>query len=108
MHADPADAQLFIQRAQFFHRQAIDTLGTMPSRTFARPLVILLSHGYRQPLFDDASRIRQTPPPPDVRFPPPEPFEPQKSVAMRRAKLAAFGIAAIGAAVIALLVWQLF
>jgi hypothetical protein len=46
-HADDAEREVLSRRARFFFEYVVDTLMISPSRHFARPLVILLSNGWR-------------------------------------------------------------
>jgi hypothetical protein len=86
-HADAGDRALFMERAEFFWRNSVTTLGSFATRTLCRPIVVLLSSGLMYPwlvrhpegsapsgtTFDD--------------FGPFERFVPQKAVALRRIKL---------------------
>jgi hypothetical protein len=99
MHASHAERLRFLERADFFHNRSVDTLLTMPTRAYARPVIVLLTSGAIRAWLADH---------PDAGLPPPrEPFDagqperflPQRQEAERRAKviLAAFVLVAIAA-----------
>jgi hypothetical protein len=108
-HAAGDERRVFAERAAFFFDYVVRTLAAMPTRTLARPIVLLLSFGYSRAWF--AKHPESCAPEPAAAvatFPPPVPFVPQKVRAMKRAKMlvAAAALAAlIGAA--ALVVWML-
>ncbi len=45
-HAQGPDAARFLERARFFFDDALERLAEMPTRTYCRPLVLILGHGY--------------------------------------------------------------
>lgn len=100
LHAEGAERDQFIERGRFFFTYAMKTLAQMPTRTLARPIIVLLSSGLMKPWYEAE---RRTPLPlatgAHFDFGQPTVFVPQKKIAMRRAKLAL----AIGAGVIVLL-----
>src|SRR5690606_21043355 len=97
---------LFLERAAFFHRSAIETLEEMPTRSLARPVIVLLTSGAHH----NWSLTR-----PDTALPRPETepdygqpavFVAQRTIAERRAKIIAVIAGAAGlAAIAALAVW---
>ena len=94
-HAPDADRARFAERAEFFYRYSIDTLSGLPTRTLARPVVLLLVHG----LLRAHVRTHGITPAPAPRgewaagWPTPEIFVPQKARAKRRLKqIAAAGV----------------
>jgi hypothetical protein len=105
LHAQGTERERFIERGRFFFRNSVDTLGAMPTRAFARPVIVLLTSGLLQPWFlahpDDAVS------PPTGQEPDygePVLFVPQKQIVKKRLKLlAAGGFLALGAAVVAFL-----
>lgn len=106
-HAAGAERDAFRERAAFFLRDSLDRLAAFPTRTLARPVVLLLSMGYT------AAHMQANPadaaPPPAATptdFGRPERFVPQKVKAMKRAKLI-LAAGAVGglAAVAALIAW---
>ena len=110
MHAVGDERERFLERAEFFYRTAIETLSKMPTRTLCRPLVLLMTQGWRRAWF--AAHPEEVRPAPAVEvtdFGRPTAFLPQKVIAVRRAKriVAGLGLLSLGgvvALVIALLV----
>jgi hypothetical protein len=104
LHAAGAGRERFLERARFFFRNAVETLGGMPTRTLARPVIVLLSSGLLWPWL--AAHPDAAAPPPAAAEPDygrPVPFVPQRAIARRRAvRLAALGALAGVAALIAL------
>lgn len=100
-HTDGDERDRFLERAEFFFTYCTSTLASLPTRTLARPVVLLLSHGYRR-AHVRLHGVDSAPSPSEgweARWPTPEVFVPQKVRAMRRAKMivAAFGILGIAA-----------
>jgi hypothetical protein len=82
-HAEDADRARFAERAEFFYRYSIDTLSGLPTRTLARPVVLLLVHGLLRAHMRTHG-ITPAPAPRDewaARWPRPEIFVPQKASA---------------------------
>ena len=108
-HAQDAERAQFLERAEFYFNYSIATLQTMPTRTLARPVVLLLAHGFRR------AHVRQhgiTPAPApregwSSRWPDPEVFVTQKVRARRRAVKLAVMVTAFGAAGLTGLLWLL-
>jgi hypothetical protein len=96
------DRAVFIERAGFFFHYAIEMLGSSPTRTLTRPMVLLLSRGLMHRFFLRHPEALVAPAPPDSPLPPRQRFVPQKAVALQRAALLA-GVGA--AALITLAVW---
>jgi len=90
----------FVERARFFFDYATTTLTGMPTKTLARPVVLLLSFGFTRAYFgqhpEDRAPLAAPWAAPDDR----EPFVPQRVRAKKRAILLAgvMGIAALAAA----------
>ncbi len=104
MYAAGEERSRFLERAEFFFRYASTTLLGMKTRTFTRPVAILLSHGLMHSHFQQnpaATALALTEAVPD--FGRPERFIPQKVRALRRAValVIAFGVAAM----LALVYW---
>lgn len=100
-HADGDQHSLFLERSAFFFNDSVARLKTMNTHTLARPVVLLLSHGFAHA----CSRTRQamSAPPPAIApldFGAPSVFVPQKARLKRRAKLLATAVAILGAAAI--------
>ena len=104
-HASVDETARFAERAEFFYRYSIDTLTTMPTRTLARPVVLMLVHG----LLRAHTRKHGVVPAPApreawvTRWPDVAAFVPQKRRAIRRLKQIALAgtVALIATAVLA-------
>lgn len=96
------DRPRMLERARFFSFYAISTLSATATRTFTRPMILLLSHGYMQAYFDRHPRTSApTPPVQGASFGGPERFVPQRQRAKRtilRLMAAGIGLATAGAA----------
>lgn len=108
-HATGAEREKFRERAAFFFRDAVARLTASPTRTLARPVVLMLSFGYSHAHFEAHPDEAAPPPAHEVReFGAPQVFVPQKVIAKKRAKLlAAAGALGGAAAVVALVAWLL-
>jgi hypothetical protein len=101
MHATGAERARFVERAEFFFRYAIGKLSAMPTRTLARPVILMLSFGWSRAWF--RHHPGASAPAPAIKLPDfgrPVRFVPQKAQAKRRlaALVVAAGLAAAGAA----------
>ncbi|MCS6864968.1 MAG: hypothetical protein RMJ56_12380 [Gemmataceae bacterium] len=87
-HTSGPEKLRFRERAEFFFRDAIARLQSFPTRTLARPLVLLLSHGWMIAYFRQHPDV-SAPPPVVARcdFGTPTVFVPQKQIAKKRAKM---------------------
>ncbi len=87
-HASGSEREGFLERARFFFEYSTSTLLRMPTRGCARPVVLLLSHGFMYGYFLEHPEDRA--PEPRVQGhdfgPPPAPFIPQKTRALERLK----------------------
>lgn len=102
--SEASGRETFIEGARFFFRSSVDTLHRWPTRTWTRPVVLMLSHGYAH-LWHEAHRVDLPllPPSPPLDFGVPRVFEPQRVIAMRRAKrIALAGALLTGATAIGL------
>jgi hypothetical protein len=94
IHASGDERLRFRERAAFFFNYCTTKLGSMPTRGFTRPVVLLLTLGF----LENWLRLHPdhaAPPGPDIAdFGKPEAFVPQKIKAIRRLKMIA-AIAAI-------------
>src|SRR5205085_11458997 len=61
-HAAAPQRALFLERARYFHEYATGALTAMPTRTLARPVVLLLSFGYRLRWFTERTWTPAPPP----------------------------------------------
>ncbi len=108
-HAEGAERERFLERGEFFFQYAVTTLGSMPTRTFARPVVLLLSNGMLHGWMSAHGGIRKPSGRVAAGFAKFQTFVPQKPRAMRRAMfLAAAGASAVTVSAIYLLVHLLF
>lgn len=108
-HSSGEERTRFLERSEFFFRYAVEKLSTMPTRTLARPVVLLLSYGYMHAYFQknpDESAPRPAPPVAD--FGAPEQFVPQKVRALKRFKLLAAAGACVGLLAVVVLLILLF
>ena len=85
-YVEPAERERFLERSTFFFRSSVDALRRSPTRTFARPVVLLLSYGYMESAYQHGVAVAA----PAIRvdqFGEPSGFRPQRQIAVRRAKL---------------------
>jgi hypothetical protein len=109
--SDPAERARFRERAAFFFDYSIRTLATMPTRTYARPIIVLLSSGILHAWFDQHPQlsVAGTDSAAVTSFPAREVFVPQKARAKRRLMLIAAAAALVTVAgTVALIVRLLF
>jgi hypothetical protein len=104
LHASSAARSRFLERADFFYEYSVSVLLSMKTRTFTRPVVVMLSNGYAHEYF----RMAPMPPAPDSRgnldFGRPARFSPQRAIALRRLAACA-GFAA--ATLLGIILWLL-
>jgi hypothetical protein len=92
-HANGAVRERFLGRSSFFFDTSLATLAASPTRSLARPVVLLLSYGHSHAaLHDLARRAAAATLPSDCNHGTPAVFVPQKQQAVRRA----FGVAVAG------------
>lgn len=105
LHASGDERQTFLAKAREFFDYSVNKLATMPTRVFTRPIVLLMTNGWRHAWFAATPLPAPHAVPSGLAPHRPVRFEPQRIVALRRAKVvAAAAIAALG--VIA--VWAVF
>lgn len=104
--ADATARARFVERARYFFGQSVSTLHAWPTRTWTRPVVLMLSYGYAHLWHEQHRDALPLLPPSAGDFGRPARFEPQRVVAVRRAKwlVAAAGVAAL-AGLAALVAW---
>ncbi|MCC7044021.1 MAG: hypothetical protein IT183_09165 [Acidobacteria bacterium] len=108
LHADGDERERFVERAAFFHRTSVATLERMPTRAFARPVIVLLTSGFLHGWYTLRSTAVMPRPAAEPEYGQPTVFVSQRAIAERRAKLIALAGTAIGAAgLAALLAWFL-
>lgn len=108
-HATGAERAKFLERAAFFFRDSVARLSAFPTRTLARPVVLMLSYGYMHAHFQKHAEETAPAPTAEVKeFGSPQTFVPQKVIAKKRAKLLVMAGAAVGAlGVVGLVAWLL-
>src|SRR5262249_32798734 len=96
-HAADDERARFMERSRFFFDYAVRTLTEMPTRTLARPMMLLLSHGHMAGYFAQRADVLPAPATPGHEvFGAPARFVPQKEQARNRAvALAAAGLALV-------------
>jgi hypothetical protein len=97
-HATPAERTRFLERADFFFDSCVDTLLRMDTRTYARPVVLLLSRGYMHAGFDRSFAHDAPRPSTPQDFGRPVRFDIQKTRAIRKAVAVAAACGFIGLA----------
>jgi hypothetical protein len=109
LHAAGAERERFLERARFFFNYSITKLAELPTRTLARPVILLVVHGYMQAYFDRHPELAA--PPPERKqdeFGKPIVFVPQKTRAKRRLTVIVAATLAGGTAALAGLVYRLW
>lgn len=98
---DGDERSRFVERAQYFFDTSTGTLSRFPTRTWTRPVVLMLSYGYAH-VWHVANRDLPLLPASSATFGKPRTFEPQRAIALRRAKtIAAGSLVAVMAAALA-------
>ena len=105
-HSAGAERVRFLERSEFFFRYSVEKLSSMPTRTLARPVVLLLSYGFMHAYFQKNPNETAPAAPTVTDFGKPEMFVPQKVRALRRFKLlAAAGAGTVLLAFVCLLIF---
>jgi hypothetical protein len=94
LHASGTDRALYDERARFFHRHSVESLAGMPTRTLARPVVVLLTCGFLHSWRLHHPQAAEPAPKEAGDFGHPSRFVPQRIRATRRAIQLALGLAA--------------
>jgi hypothetical protein len=108
LNADGDLRARLLERAEYFFQYSINTLTALPTRTLARPVILLLGHGWNHAAFS-ASVPRLPAGPKGVDFGFPEIFIPQKTRVIRKAAALGVGLgllALLGMAVAIAAVWS--
>jgi YetA-like protein len=105
------ERERFLERSRFFFESSTTTLARLPTRSLARPVVLLLSNGLARAFSQLNPDFPSLPSPESTYdFGLPESFTPQKTVAIRRFKclVALTGVAALAAliSVLSVLMWR--
>ncbi len=82
--ADPSEQERFIERAEFFHRIALDTLARMATRATTRPVVLLLVNGFTRGWHRTGGELRRGCGESTGSWPVRAPFVAQRTIAVRR------------------------
>ena len=99
------ERERFLERSRFFFESSTTTLAKMPTRSLARPVVLLLSNGLARADSELNPEFPSLPGPETTYdFGSPETFIPQKTVAIRRFKLIASLAGAVAAIAAILLI----
>jgi hypothetical protein len=97
LHASGEERQTFLAKAREFFDYSVNKLATMPTRSFTRPIALLMTNGWRHAWFAATPLPAPHGVPSGLAPHRPVRFEPQRIVALRRAKVvAAAAIAALG------------
>jgi hypothetical protein len=105
-HVQDGERARFLERAEFFFRYCVTTLEPMKTRTRARPVVLLLSHGFAHGYFQRHPEVILSPdaPPAPHEWGRPAKFVTQKTRAKRRfAALLAGAVMLLAASLVYLL-----
>ncbi len=98
LHSEGEERERFLERGEFFFRHSLETLDGFDTKSYTRPVSILMHYGIMQSWFDHHPDDARTPPPPVETFGDPVEFVPQRSRAVKKLKVLT---GAIGALVIA-------
>ena len=96
LHSNGEARARFLERADFFFRHSLETLDGFETKSYTRPVILLMHYGIMRSWFDrnpDATRP-DGPPLGDVGAP--EVFVPQKTRALKRLKMLAGAGALVG------------
>ncbi len=105
LHTSGAERAAFRERARFFYNASIATLSRMPTRTRARPVVIMLTTGFKHRYFlDRPDLVAPEPIETPLDFGEPTRFVPQKRIAKRRFMIL-MAVAALMIGLAAIAVW---
>jgi hypothetical protein len=101
-HAAGEERSVFLERADFFFDYSVSTLLGVKTRTFTRPIVLMLTNGYAHAYYQLMGVSSAPEPGGGDDFGTPVRFRPQKAVALQRLVIlcglaAAAGIAALAA-----------
>jgi hypothetical protein len=84
LHATGAERITFVEKARFYQRYSIDTLHQKPTRTLARPVIVLLTSGFMDGWFARHRDASEPMPTERYTFREPQIFLPQRKRAERR------------------------
>ncbi|NNE43445.1 MAG: hypothetical protein HKN12_04500, partial [Gemmatimonadetes bacterium] len=95
LHSDGEERDRFRERAEFFHHHSLETLDGFETKSYTRPVTLLLRYGLMQAYFDAHPDARRPDPQWSGSFAPRKPFVPQKAAAIRKAAWIAAGAGAV-------------
>lgn len=102
------ERERFVERAQFFFRHSLETLDTFPTKTYARPVTLLMHYGMMSRWWEKHPGEARPKGPSASDFSRPQVFIPQKTRALSRLrKIAAAGAVTFAIAAIFFLRWAL-
>jgi len=107
-HARGEERARFVERARYFFSYATTKLATMPTRTLARPVVLLLSFGFTRAYFDAHLDDAAPASPPWHEADDRPAFVPQRVRARKRAILIAGAGASMTVVAAVWLAWRLW
>jgi hypothetical protein len=97
----------FFTKSEFFYIKALEMLSAYSTRTFTRPMVLLLTQGWMHAWFKNhLSSMEPIPYVPTLLFKPPVRFVPQKTRALRRAKVITLSLLGLVLLSVAGLIWM--
>jgi hypothetical protein len=105
-HATGAERERFRERAAFYFKHSTETLGSMATRTYCRPVVLMMSYGWSHAWFKRNPNATAPAASADD-FGEPATFIPQKVIAIRRFKRLMVAGAIVGATALAALIVEL-
>jgi hypothetical protein len=101
LHARGEEREALRQRALRFWDEALEQLDSFPTRSYMRPVIVLMHYGHLKAWLD-RHPDDERPPGPEVRPAPREPFVPQKLRAVAKLKRIVLAAGAVGAVVVAI------
>ena len=79
LHAGADERAIFAERGRFYHHYSTSTLATMPTRTLARPVIVLLTSGFMDPWMAAHPNAAEPAPARSGPFAPQPVFVPQRA-----------------------------
>ena len=101
LHTSGEERSRFVERAQFFFRHSLETLDTFPTKTYARPVILLMHYGMMSHWWEKHPEETRPPGPPAGDIARPLSFIPQKMRAIPRLRMIAAAGAALSLAIAA-------
>lgn len=108
LHASGEERERFVEKGDWFFHESLRSLATFDTKSYLRPVVILMHYGLMQSFWDRHPNEARPAPPSDVSWPPRERFVPQRALALQKAKrLAVAGGAVLVVGLVLLVRWLL-